>query len=275
MLQVIDIILTFARLKISISRISLFNKQYLSMKKYLITSAAALVLGGLFTGCTHDLDYETSAQNSVIQSYEKAFITAFGKPDPNQEWGFGSSTAVATTRGTRVYDDRPSMPTFRSDSTVVGFVKPQFYNTLEEASTALGDKLYYSKDRVGQYQDGDVIYINKAYTSVPDNRDLTIYVDGINDVVEFSGNTHQNNKGVVFVVTSYTTLKISSLSQKVSIYLAPHATLLLADNSTVNFDNNWLSIDQNNKRYTGGPISLLYISENSTVTGGNKMEQGS
>ena len=241
------------------------------MKKYLLTSAAALAFCGLFTSCTHDFDGLT-AEESVTATYEKAFITAFGQPAPDQTWGFGTSIAKAATRGTRTYDDRPTMPTFRSDSTVVGLVRPQFYNTLEEASTALGNNFYYSKDRVNNYQDGDVIYINKAYTSVPDNRDLTIYVDGPNDVVEFSGNTHQNKNGVVFVVTSYTTLKVSSLSQKVSIYLAPHAKLQLGDNSYVTFDNNWLSIDQNNKRYTDGPISLLYLSENSTVTGGNTLK---
>ena len=64
------------------------------MKKYLLTSAATLAFCGLFTSCTHDLGYdESSAQNSVVKKYEQAFITAFGQPDPNQEWGFGVSTA--------------------------------------------------------------------------------------------------------------------------------------------------------------------------------------
>lgn len=72
------------------------------MKKYLLTSAAALAFCGLFTSCTHDLGYdESSAQNSVVKKYEQAFITAFGQPDPNQEWGFGTSTVAATRGGTR------------------------------------------------------------------------------------------------------------------------------------------------------------------------------
>ena len=93
------------------------------MKKYLITSAAALVLGGLFTGCTHDLDYDggSAAQNSVIKTYEQAFKTAFGQPDPNNEWGFGSSSTKAATRSTRA--DMfgftiPTNPTFKSKTNI-------------------------------------------------------------------------------------------------------------------------------------------------------------
>ena len=81
------------------------------MKKYLITSAAALALCGLITSCTHELDYEASVQNSVVKKYEDAFVTAFGKPDPNQEWGFGSSTVVASRAMTR--GSLPDKPTFR------------------------------------------------------------------------------------------------------------------------------------------------------------------
>ena len=65
------------------------------MKKYLITSAAALALCGLITSCTHDIDGLTP-EESVAATYEKAFITAFGQPAPDQTWGFGPS--VATTR---------------------------------------------------------------------------------------------------------------------------------------------------------------------------------
>ena len=78
------------------------------MKKYLLTSAAALAFCGLFTSCTHDFDNDggSAAQNSVMKTYEQAFITAFGQPDPNQEWGFGPSVATsrAMTRALGDYD---------------------------------------------------------------------------------------------------------------------------------------------------------------------------
>lgn len=71
------------------------------MKKYLITSAAALALCGLITSCSHDIDGLT-AEESVVATYEKAFITAFGQPAPDQTWGFGPSisTSRAMTRAT-------------------------------------------------------------------------------------------------------------------------------------------------------------------------------
>ena len=71
------------------------------MKKYLITSAAALALCGLITSCTHDIDGLTP-EESVAATYEKAFITAFGQPAPDQTWGFGPSvsTSRAMTRAT-------------------------------------------------------------------------------------------------------------------------------------------------------------------------------
>lgn len=69
------------------------------MKKYLITSAAALALCGLITSCSHDIDGLTP-EESVAATYEKAFITAFGQPAPDQTWGFGPS--VATTRAITV-----------------------------------------------------------------------------------------------------------------------------------------------------------------------------
>ena len=81
------------------------------MKKYLLTSAAALAFCGLFTSCTHDLDYDgeaAAAQNSVVKTYEQAFITAFGQPDPNNDWGFGSKTTAAAramTRSVSTYAD--------------------------------------------------------------------------------------------------------------------------------------------------------------------------
>ena len=241
------------------------------MKKYLMTAATALVLGGLMTSCTHDTDVAQTASQDIIQQYEKVFTTAFGTPAPNQTWGFGdSSNTIANTRAfTRTFDDRPQQPTFSSDIPLQNLQKPEFYNTLAEARTALGNSLYYSKDRAGNYQNGDVIYIDKDYSSVPDNRNLTIYVDGN---VTFSGNTLQSNGGVKFIVTSKSTLTISSLSQLVSIYLAPEAKLKLANNANVNFDNNWSNVDQNGSdKYSGSPVTYLYLSPKSTVEGGNKL----
>ena len=64
-------------------------------------STAALSFCGLFTSCTHDFDDSgySSAEKSVISTYQEAFVTAFGQPAPTQTWGFGPSTK-ANTRAT-------------------------------------------------------------------------------------------------------------------------------------------------------------------------------
>ena len=91
------------------------------MKKYLITSAAALALCGLITSCSHDIDGLTP-EESVAATYEKAFITAFGQPAPDQTWGFGTSIAKAATRGGTRADmfgfTVPDNPTFKSKKNI-------------------------------------------------------------------------------------------------------------------------------------------------------------
>ena len=109
------------------------------MKKYLLTSAAALAFCGLFTSCTHDFDNDggSAAQNSVMKTYEQAFITAFGQPDPNQEWGFGTSTAKAATRGgTRAMPSQPNFGTNVINAPSNPSSGKTFYNTVAEAKAA-------------------------------------------------------------------------------------------------------------------------------------------
>lgn len=94
------------------------------MKKYFLTSAAALAFCGLFTSCTHDLDYDgeaAAAQNSVVKTYEQAFVTAFGQPDPNQEWGFGSKNS-STRAFTRVIQPTFNFPNDADGSKFLGDV---------------------------------------------------------------------------------------------------------------------------------------------------------
>ena len=62
-----------------------------------MTVMAAVALGGMFTGCSKDADLsggQNSAEFNIVQNYEKAFITRFGQPHPNQTWGFGSAAAL-------------------------------------------------------------------------------------------------------------------------------------------------------------------------------------
>ena len=67
------------------------------MKKYLLTGMAAIMFCGVFTSCSRDTDFGSQTKQQQIQeTYEEAFISRFGKPSPNQDWGFGERTTAAT-----------------------------------------------------------------------------------------------------------------------------------------------------------------------------------
>ena len=73
------------------------------MKKYLMTSVAALALCAGFTSCSHD-DFEPYSQSELIQkNYEAAFVRAFGQPASSQTWGFGQALSTRANPGTDVY----------------------------------------------------------------------------------------------------------------------------------------------------------------------------
>lgn len=59
------------------------------MKKYLITAAMAVAVSGALVSC-HEDEISGSTVEQKIQAFEDLFTQAFGKPDPNHTWGFGS-----------------------------------------------------------------------------------------------------------------------------------------------------------------------------------------
>ena len=66
---------------------------------------AAVAISGMFTSCTHDNDsVGGSSDLGVVETYEKAFISRFGTPSPDADWGFGPSTTQASTRALGDYD---------------------------------------------------------------------------------------------------------------------------------------------------------------------------
>lgn len=68
------------------------------MKKYLMTGISAIIMSGLFTSCSHDMNsYVGDKTQEIKQNYENAFVETFGQPAATQTWGFGSATAG--TRG--------------------------------------------------------------------------------------------------------------------------------------------------------------------------------
>ena len=60
------------------------------MKKYLMTSVAALAFAATFTSCSNHEDAEYNPEAKVRDTYEATFVNTFGTPDSNHDWGFGS-----------------------------------------------------------------------------------------------------------------------------------------------------------------------------------------
>ena len=187
------------------------------MKKYLMMAVAGLALAS----CNKMDDYTTSPGEIARAKYNQAFLKYVGGYiHPDQDWGFGENAysnapAFDFTRSVNGI----TFPTFKDGQ--CPSMPTKYKNTLAEAIT-VGAK--YAKD-YQNYQKGDIIYINSDYQSLnnPQNtEDLTIYVDG---TVTYLGGTNQNGNGTTICVTEGSTLKLGSVSERLTIYLAPNATL--------------------------------------------------
>ena len=118
------------------------------MKQYLTKGALALVLGGFLTSCSHEeFDISTYVADKV-KAYEQVFVSEFGSIDPNQDWGFGSTTsnsgqarrmtrAASTWSNYHVTDDA-----WKSD---LNFEKPADAITVTDGMKFESNKNYYIK----------------------------------------------------------------------------------------------------------------------------------
>lgn len=235
------------------------------MKKYLMTGFTALAFCGLFTSCTHDMNnYVGDKSEEIKRDYETKFVEHFGTPASDQDWGFG--TTAASRAGSRAVPGI-EFPTFKDDD--CPDMPTDYFNTIEEAIAA-GAK--YAKD-YQNYQKGDIIYINTDYQSLnnPQNtEDLTIYVDGN---VTYWGDTNQNGNGTTICVTEGSTLKLGKVCERLTIYLAPDATLDI----TEGLESDWSAgVYPAPSKKTGNDTFIftkdnaaLYMSEGSSVIGKN------
>lgn len=233
------------------------------MKKYLITSAAALALCGLITSCTHDIDGLTP-EESVTATYEKAFITAFGQPAPDQTWGFG--TSAASSRAMTRAANMPSTPTFRDGNKVGDEIvppiskpaKPSVYNTVAEAKAAGVDVI----DARGQELNADhnkTYWVNSGTKLWQlDGRDnITVYVD---DDMTFNMGFSANRN--TLVITEGKKVKLGYINENVTVYLAPRAELEITADITFNNNWDWKNVNKDD---------VLYLSKSSKLTGNFSM----
>lgn len=264
------------------------------MKKYLLTSAAALAFCGLFTSCTHDLGYdESSAQDSVVKTYEQAFITAFGQPDPNQEWGFGTSTAKAATRTITVngdaYDKFPSaadlsanFPTaIPADADEVSELESKYQGTVINNQTLYNIYHIYAYKIVEGYNlkitQAGTTELGGSYQNAGWDSDkqmnvahpYNVYVDVDGDVtIRRNGATHFN----LYILRGNVTIESNYGEQAGIISVASGATLndqrnSIAANQGIKLFNRGTVNATNSEKYDIGNFSTVYNEGIFNVTG--------
>ena len=87
------------------------------MKK-LIYGMAAVAISTVFANCSNQEGIPMTQEELVKADYEAKFIQKFGKPSPDQTWGFGkSSTKSVASIGTRVANPNGNM--WAKDWTVI------------------------------------------------------------------------------------------------------------------------------------------------------------
>ena len=184
------------------------------MKKYLMMAVAGLAIAS----CSKMDDYATSPAEIVQAKYNQAFLKYVGGYiDPNQTWGFGDDVYSNAPAFDFTRAAMPATPKFRDTNPITKPTMPSYSNTVPTGAK-------YAKD-YQNYQKGDVIYIDTEYQTLnnPQNTEnLTIYVDGN---VTYCGGTNQNGNGTVFCVTENSTLTLGAVSNNLTVYLAPGATL--------------------------------------------------
>lgn len=195
------------------------------MKKYLFSSAAALAFCGFFTSCTHDFE-GLSAEESIAATYEKAFITAFGQPDPNQEWGFGTSVKAAT-RGTRAdlfNFSLPSNPTFKDKDDIDEPTISGVYNTVNDATKA-GVTVVDATNKQNFNVESNKSYAIDSNSSLSNLSNVSNTVIYITENMTFNMSLNQNANNTV-VITNGITVTVNSINQNQTYYVAEGATLI-------------------------------------------------
>jgi hypothetical protein len=219
------------------------------------------------------LDYDggSAAQNSVVKTYEQAFITAFGQPDPDQEWGFGTSTIANTrglTRGTRTLSvthnfsaDAISAPTTQTGMQSTNFLSDVPTGVLSYTERCQAIQAQYNWNYTPtEFNEGDC-YIDGNYTGTMkiNSGNSTLYVKGNCDMTDGRQYALGGNMTIYLVENATFTIP-TNLGGGSTIYIAPGAKLVVkSDVSTgnVNYYNNGGTIEVDGNMVVNGGMDLF------------------
>ena len=140
------------------------------MRKYLMTGLVAVALGGLFSSCSKEIEtgVENTTEFNILQTYEDAFVTRFGQPAADQDWGFGpaSSSTRAVVDYPYVTDDGYTFNTQMTKAweSVVG-TPNSMANYVSWRNSGWNDKFYYVHGTVVA-SNIDANLRQRAYTAI-------------------------------------------------------------------------------------------------------------
>ena len=202
------------------------------MKKYLVTGLAAVAISGMFTSCTHENDTAGGSSDlGVVETYEKAFISRFGTPSPDADWGFGNGATKAGTRASELLKEKFTLPSFRGKKDITEPTWPglpttldgkSFYTTWEQVQDAKIPCADEVTSNNNEWTNVYTAYIDADHTNLRADRSegRTYYVNG--DVKYWNG---VSNNGATFIVLEGSTLHLGSINHNIKIYLCRNATV--------------------------------------------------
>lgn len=196
------------------------------MKKYLITGLAAVAISGMFTSCTHDTDAGGTGNLGVVETYEKAFISRFGTPSPDADWGFGPSTVKAGTRANLFEFSLPDNPTFKGINNIKEPTISGVYNTVDDATKA-GVTVVDATNKQNFNVESNKSYAIDSKSSLNNLGNIQNSVIYITEDMTFNMSLNQNASNTV-VITKGKTVTVNSVNQYQTYYVADGATLNFA-----------------------------------------------
>lgn len=132
------------------------------MKKYLMSSVAAIAFVAALTSCTsHDFEPMTPAQIQEAK-YEQVFIQRFGQPAANQDWGFNTIGVSTRTRAITVNGD--VYEKFPSQSDIASAFPTTIPENADEVSEL--ETLYKGKTIQGQYGPTTLYDLYAIYSNI-------------------------------------------------------------------------------------------------------------
>ena len=198
------------------------------MKKYLITGLAAVAISGMFTSCTHDTDAGGSGNLGVVETYEQAFISRFGTPSPDADWGFGSgaTTSRAGTRAEQFGFSLPTNPTFKDKDDIEEPTISGVYDTVSDAENA-GVTVTDATNKQNFNVESNKSYAIDSKSSLNNLGNIQNSVIYITEDMTFNMSLNQNASNTV-VITKGKTVTVNSVNQYQTYYVADGATLNFA-----------------------------------------------